>query len=50
MSIATKRNDVFAKPVLIGVRGWSQKPLKQIRSGYRAIRATCVGRPPANER
>jgi hypothetical protein len=50
MSVAAKRDDVFAQPVLIGVRGWSLKPLKQIRTGYRAVRAACLDPRPANER
>lgn len=49
MSVAAKREDIFVKPVLIGVRGWSFKPLKQIQSGYRAVRATCLQPRPAND-
>lgn len=50
MSVAAKRHDVFLKPVLIGVRGWYFQPLKQIKSGYRAVRATCLMPRPANDR
>jgi hypothetical protein len=50
MSVAVKRDDIFVKPVLIGVRGWYFQPLKQIRSGYRAVRASCLMPRPANDR
>ncbi|WP_374653420.1 hypothetical protein [Dongia sp.] len=50
MNVAAKREDVFVKPVLIGVRGWYFKPLRQIRSGYKAVRATCLMPRPANDR
>lgn len=50
MSVAAKREDIFVKPVLIGVRGWYFQPLKQIRSGYRAVRASCLMPRPANDR
>jgi len=50
MNVIAKREDVFVKPVLIGVRGWSFQPLKQIRSGYRAVRASCLMPRPANDR
>jgi hypothetical protein len=50
MNVIAKRDDVFVKPVLIGVRGWYFKPLKQIRSGYRAVRASCLMPRPANDR
>ena len=50
MSVAAKRNDVCVKPVLIGVRGWYFQPLKQVKSGYKAVRATCLMPRPANER
>lgn len=49
MSVAAKRDDVFVKPVVIGVRGWYFQPLKQIRSGYRAVRASCLQPRPAND-
>ena len=49
MNVAAKREDIFMKPVLIGVRGWFFKPLSQIRSGYRAVRATCLQPRPAND-
>ena len=50
MSVAAKREDVFVKPVLIGVRGWFFRPLPQIKSGYRAVRASCLLPRPANDR
>jgi hypothetical protein len=50
MSVAAKREDIFVKPVLIGVRGWYFQPLKQIQSGYRAVRASCLMPRPANDR
>jgi hypothetical protein len=50
MSVAAKREDVFVKPVLIGVRGWYFQPLPQIQSGYRAVRASCLMPRPANDR
>lgn len=50
MSVAAKREDVFVKPVLIGVRGWYFQPLRQIKSGYRAVRASCLMPRPANDR
>ncbi len=50
MSVAAKREDVFVKPVLIGVRGWYFQPLAQIQSGYRAVRASCLMPRPANDR
>jgi hypothetical protein len=50
MSVAAKREDVFVKPVLIGVRGWYFKPLRQIRSGYKSVRAACLMPRPANDR
>lgn len=50
MNVVAKREDVFTKPVLIGVRGWYFQPLKQVKSGYKAVRATCLMPRPANER
>ena len=50
MSVAAKRNDVFLKPVLIGVRGWYFQPLRQIKSGFKAVRASCLMPRPANDR
>ncbi len=50
MNVAPKREDVFVKPVLIGVRGWFFKPLKQVKSGYKAVRASCLMPRPANDR
>jgi hypothetical protein len=50
MSVAAKREDVFVKPVLIGVRGWYFQPLRQIRSGFKAVRASCLMPRPANDR
>lgn len=50
MNSAAKRDDIFHKPVLIGVRGWYFKPLRQIKSGFKSVRATCLMPRPANDR
>ncbi len=50
MNGAAKRDDVFHKPVLIGVRGWYFQPLRQIKSGFKSVRATCLMPRPANDR
>jgi hypothetical protein len=50
MNAPAKRDDVFVKPVLIGVRGWYFQPLPQIKSGFRSVRASCLMPRPANDR
>jgi len=37
MSVTARREDIFAKPVLITVRGWFCRPLPQIRCGHKAL-------------
>lgn len=50
MNVTAKRNDIFAWPVVIGIRGWFGRPLAQIRCGLRALRVPTYLRPqPAND-
>lgn len=49
MNVPARREDVFAPPVLVMVRGWHGRPLPQVRCGLKAQRAPRRQPSPAND-
>jgi len=49
MNVPARREDVFALPVLVTVRGWYGRPLLQVRCGLKALRAPRRKPSPAND-
>ncbi|WP_374373911.1 hypothetical protein [Dongia sp.] len=49
MNVTAKRDDIFALPVLISIRGWFGRPLVQVRCGLKALQAPRRMPRPAND-
>lgn len=49
MNVSARREDIFALPVLVTVRGWLAQPLPQVRCGLKALSAPLRRPRPAND-